>query len=428
MLTCTVGKPLETSSTETTSLAASYHDRPSLSLVTRHSDRVSELGRPLRAVFLLSSMPVGGAETLLVNMMRRFRPDRVVPAIACMKDLGTLGGSIQSEFPTTSHWLRHKYDFFIVDRLADHFVRERVDAVVTVGAGDKMFWGRIAARLAGVPVVCSALHSTGWPDGVGRLNRMLTRWTDRFIAVAKSHGEFLRDWERFPENKVVVIPNGVDTFKFRPDEAAKLDVRRELELAPSTPLVGIVAALRPEKNHSLFLEMAKGVLKDHPSAKFLIIGDGPERSTIEHRIRELDLRGSVILLGSRLDTDRLVAALDVFSLTSLNEASPVSILEAMACGVPVVSTRVGSVAESVLDAWNGFTVGSGDSHGLSSAVSSILADRELASLLGSNGRQHVVESYSLDSMVAGYEELLATVFVSKRPWLFPEGSVVPSTP
>jgi glycosyltransferase involved in cell wall biosynthesis len=76
-----------------------------------------------------------------------------------------------------------------------------------------------------------------------------------------------------------------------------------------------------------------------------------------------------------------------------------------------------------LDAWNGFTVESGDAIGLSTSVSSILSDRELASLFGSNGRQHVVESFSLDSMVAGYEELLATVFVSKRPWLFPAVSV-----
>ena len=413
MLTCTVGETHVDSSPKPSSLA----------LATPFSDRVSALGRPLRTLFLLSSMPVGGAETLLVNMMRRFRPDRVVPAIACMKELGPLGESIQAEFPTSSHWLRHKYDYFIVDRLADHFVRERFDAVITVGAGDKMFWGRIAARLAGIPVVCSALHSTGWPDGVGRLNRVLTRWTDRFIAVAESHGEFLCNWERFPENKVVVIPNGVDTFKFKPDDAARLDVRRELGLSPSTPLVGIVAALRPEKNHSLFLEMAKGVLRVHPSAKFIIIGDGPERSSIERRIADLSLDRSVMLLGSRSDTDRLVAALDVFTLTSVNEASPVSILEAMACGVPVVSTRVGSVAESVLDAWNGFTVESGDAIGLSSAVSSVLSDRELASLLGSNGRQHVVESFSLDSMVVGYEELLATVFISKRPWLFPAPSV-----
>jgi len=395
------------------------HEESLPPLVTPFSDRVSALGRPLRTVFLLSSMPVGGAETLLVNMMRRFRPDRIAPAIACMAELGTLGESIHFEFPASSHWLRHKYDFFIVDRLADHFVRERFDAVITVGAGDKMFWGRIAARLAGVPVVCSALHSTGWPDGVGRLNRTLTRWTDRFIAVAKSHGDFLRDWERFPESKVVVIPNGVDTFKFKPDDAARLDVRRELGFSPSTPLVGIVAALRPEKNHTLFLDMAKAILKDHPAAKFVIIGEGPKRGTIEHRIAELGLEGSVVLLGSRSDTDRLVAALDVFTLTSLNEASPVSILEAMACGVPVVSTRVGSVAESVLDAWNGFTVESEDSAGLSSAVSTLLSDRELASLFGSNGRHHVVDSFSLDSMVAGYEELLATVFVSKKPWLFP---------
>ena len=88
--------------------------------------------------------------------------------------------------------------------------------MVTVGAGDKMFWGRLAARRVGVPVIVSALHSTGWPDGVGRLNRLLTPITDAFIAVAASHGRFLIERTGFPADKVAVIPNGVDTQRFAP--------------------------------------------------------------------------------------------------------------------------------------------------------------------------------------------------------------------
>ena len=91
--------------------------------------------------------------------------------------------------------------------------------IITVGAGDKMFWGRLAAHLAGVPVIVSALHSTGWPDGVGRINRWLTGITDGFIAVADAHGEFLRDCERFPPERVHVIRNGVDCARFRGSEA-----------------------------------------------------------------------------------------------------------------------------------------------------------------------------------------------------------------
>jgi hypothetical protein len=156
---------------------------------------------PIRCQFLITSMPVGGAETLLVNLLRRLDPTRIAPEVVCLKSPGPLGESIADEFPFHSGLTRGKLDPFVLPRLVRLMRRRRVDAVVTVGAGDKMFWGRLAAWIAGVPVIASALHSTGWPDGVGRLNRLLTPLTDAFIAVADSHGEFLRDFERFPPRK-----------------------------------------------------------------------------------------------------------------------------------------------------------------------------------------------------------------------------------
>ena len=146
---------------------------------------------PLRVMFLLTSMPVGGAETLLVNLIRRLDRNRFSPQIVCLKEPGPLGEEMAAEITVHHGMLASKYDLRILYRLPRLMRREQIDAVVTVGAGDKMFWGRVAARQAGVPVVLSALHSTGWPDCIGRMNRWLTRWTDAFIAVAPSHGKFL---------------------------------------------------------------------------------------------------------------------------------------------------------------------------------------------------------------------------------------------
>ncbi|MCA9201201.1 MAG: glycosyltransferase, partial [Planctomycetales bacterium] len=238
---------------------------------------------PLRTLFLLSNMPVGGAEVLLSNLMDRFDPDRIQPEFACLKDLGELGEEMAVRFKATSRLIKGKYDVAVVRRLASLMVRHRIDAVVTVGAGDKMFWGRIAAKVANVPVILSALHSTGWPDGVGKLNRMLTSWTDGFIAVASEHGRFLREFEKFPADKVFVIPNGVDTQRFVRNEQAGQRIRNELNIPPDAPVIGIVAALRPEKNHALFLEAAKRVAQVRSDAHFVIVGDGPCRTELEHR-------------------------------------------------------------------------------------------------------------------------------------------------
>ncbi len=377
------------------------------------NELVANPQRPLRTMFVITSMPVGGAETLLVNLLRKFRSTHVIPAIACLKEKGPLGTEIAREFSVTEHWLQSKYDVRVLPRLANHLRKEKIDAVISVGAGDKMFWGRLAGKLAGVPVICSALHSTGWPDGVGRMNRWLTPITDAFIAVAKPHGQFLTDFEKFPASKVVVIPNGVDTQRFKPDPKAGAIVRFELGLAPDTPLIGIVAALRPEKNHSLFLDAASKVIAKFPKAHFVIIGDGPERTKIENQIAALNLASNVSLLGTRSDTPKLLAALNVFALTSHNEASPVSILEALSCEVPVVSTRVGSVAESVHDQWNGFTVEPGDVDALCDRIKFLLWNKATAEMMGSNGRGHVQSHGSLETMVQMYEQLIHSIYDRK---------------
>jgi len=366
--------------------------------------------RPLRTLFVITSMPVGGAETLLVNLMRNFRTSHIVPMVACLKEKGPLGEEIAKEFEVTDHWLRGKYDIGVVQRMSRYMVYQRCDAIITVGAGDKMFWGRLAARYASIPVVCSALHSTGWPDGVGRLNRLLTPITDAFIAVAKPHGEFLVDYERFPAKKVAVIPNGVDTERFQPNDDFRRAVRRELGISLTAPLTGIVAALRPEKNHRLFLTVAAKIIERQPDAHFVIVGDGPERGAIEAAVEDLGIRRSVSLLGSRSDTPRLLASLDVFALTSHNEASPVSILEALACGVPVVSTRVGSVSETVHDQWNGFTAEPGDCDGIASGILRLLRDKPTADQMGRNGREHVQTHGSLRTMVRMYEQLIHRIY------------------
>jgi glycosyltransferase involved in cell wall biosynthesis len=365
--------------------------------------------RPLRTSFVITSMEVGGAETLLVNLMRGFDRDRIDPELICLKDLGPLGKTLEPEFPTRSNVLTSKWDLRVLPRLAAHFRRQKTDAVVTVGAGDKMFWGRLSAWLAGVPVIASALHSTGWPDGVGRMNRTLTRITHCFIAVAQSHGEFLVDFERFPRHKVHVIRNGIDTQRFAPQPACREEVRRRLNVPIDSKLIGIVAALRPEKNHELFLHGARLLRASHPNSHFVIIGDGPQRSTIQQKCAEWNLTECVHLLGNRNDTPFWLAGLDAFALTSHNEANPVSILESLSCGVPVVATDVGSVAETVIPGETGFLIEPGNAEELASQLGRILDHPTLGKTLGARGRQCVVRTGSLDSMVQGYTDLICNL-------------------
>ena len=376
------------------------------------SSGTREWGRALRVMFVQTDMRVGGAEVLTANIIRRLDRKRFAPELCCLKGLGTLGEALADEIPVHHGLLGGKYDLRVLPRLAGLMKRRKIDTVITVGAGDKMFWGRLAARVVGVPVTLSALHSTGWPDGVGRLNRMLTPITDSFIAVAQSHGRFLAKNLGIPESRVAVISNGVDTGRFSPiaDVAA---VRRELGIGAADPVVGIVAALRPEKNHKLFLEMAARVVQELPAVRFLIIGEGPCRDAIAERAQALGVTSRTMFLGSRDDVPRLLAAMDVFALTSHIEANPVSILEAMSVGRPVVATDVGSIHEAVADGQTGYLVPAGDANRLADRVLQLRVDRGRREAMGAAAREAVVGSWSLDAMVRGYERLIESTYARK---------------
>jgi glycosyltransferase involved in cell wall biosynthesis len=367
---------------------------------------------PLRVMFMVTSMPVGGAETLLVNLVRRMERERFAPEVCCLKERGPLGEELALTVPVHSRLLAGKYDLRVLPRLVRLFRRRRVDAVVTVGAGDKMFWGRLAAWQAGVPVVASALHSTGWPDGVGRLNRRLTPLTDVFIAVAEPHGRHLIEVENFPAEKVRVISNGVDTERFC-EKSPCPDLRRELEIEEHAPVAVIVAALRPEKNHELLLAAFKQVSLEAPEARLLIVGDGPRRDVLEQTAKALGIDSMVRFLGTRGDIPEILALANVFVLSSHNEANPVSILEAMACGKPVVATDVGSVGEAVIDTQTGFLVEPGDAQRMARHLIHLFRKPALARRMGRLGRQHVIDRWSLTQMVRGYEALIGEIYTAK---------------
>ncbi len=374
---------------------------------------MSDSHRPLNVLFLITSMEVGGAEILLVNMMRRFDPKLVVPQVGCLKHAGELGEQIAEEFKVHEHLINGKYDALVLRRLKKLMRAEKIDAVITVGAGDKMFWGRLAARQAKVPVILSALHSTGWPDGVGRLNRMLTPITDGFIAVAQPHRDYLVCEERFPEHKVHLIPNGIDTDRFVFDAQRRDAWRQEHGIGSDDPVCGIVAALRPEKNHELFLAAADQVNQQIPNSHFLIVGDGQQRESLQEYALTLSARSNIHFVGNSHDIPGALSAMDLFALTSHNEASPVSILEAMSVTLPVVAPQVGSIDQAVIEGKTGFLFPKNDQTQCVKHWLKLLQDKDLRKTMGQAARQHVVDYGSLQTMTDGYTRLVFEIFSRK---------------
>jgi glycosyltransferase involved in cell wall biosynthesis len=159
--------------------------------------------------------------------------------------------------------------------------------------------------------------------------------------------------------------------------------------------------------------LAYSRLEHLPAATFLVVGDGPRRGELETLATQLGVAPAVRFLGTRHDVPELLAACDLAALTSHNEASPVSILEALSVGRPVVAANVGSVSESVLDGQTGRLFPAGDVGAFAAAMMELLVDAPLRRRLGAAGRALVLERWSLDAMVRGYEQLIERIYQTK---------------
>lgn len=214
---------------------------------------------------------------------------------------------------------------------------------------------------------------------------------------------------RRPRVPVETLLHGADPriFGQAPDRDA---LRREFGVAPGAPVIGTVANYRPEKGHRHLLAAAVRVREALPEARFVLVGGGPLEADVRREARELGLEGTVVFAAPRHEAARVAAAFDVFVLASLHEGLPISVLEAMALGRPVVVTDAGGTTEVVTDRVNGLVVPPGDAGALAEGILELLGDPGLAGRLGEAARRRSADfdiRRTVRRMEEVYEELLA---------------------
>ncbi len=281
------------------------------------------------------------------------------------------------------------------------------------------FVGRIAAWLAEVPIVVHTYHGHvlhGYYSPLksrllGEMETTLARITDRIVAVSDKIRDELAAYGVAPKEKIVTVPLGLELDEFLDNACWRGAFRRELGLADDAPLVGIVGRLAPIKNHRLFLEMAAQMLARVPAARFVVVGDGLLRAELEEYACVLGIAPQVTFAGWRRDLAKIYADLDALVVSSLNEGTPVSAIEAMASGCPVVATRVGGLPDLIAEGETGYLVESGDASGLTRAVADLLGDRPKSEKMAQTARQFVRERFSARRLITDienlYEQLLA---------------------
>jgi L-malate glycosyltransferase len=228
------------------------------------------------------------------------------------------------------------------------------------------------------------------------LSRWKYRQVDCFICASEAIRQIVLS-DGIPGNRTVTVHEGVDLDRIA--AAPRAELHPELWLPHDAPLVGNVAALVPHKGQRHLVDAAGLVLPKQPDARFIIAGEGELRPTLEHQIRQHHLEKHVILAGFRPDILSLHKAFDIFVMSSVTEGLGTSILDAMACGKPVVGTTAGGIPEVVSDGETGLLVPPRDPEAMAAAIIRLLSDRSLRERMGAAGLARVHERFSAETMV-----------------------------
>ena len=356
-------------------------------------------------VHLIYRLDFGGLETLMVDCVNRMPRDKYRHAIVCLTGYTAFADKVTS--PGVELYALDKAPGLGLGTHAALFkllrrLRPAILHTYNLSAIEYSF----TAALAGVPIRVHAEHGrdAGDPQGLNPrhnlLRRLMSPFIDRYVPVSLDLELWLENVVGIAPAKVGLIGNGVDTLHFRP--------------APPAPggafVVGTVGRLQDVKNQAGLVD-AFAALRSMPPAqpqqqqRLVIVGDGPLRAQLEAKVAQAGLADAVTLAGARTDIADLMRGFSVFALSSIAEGTPVTLLEAMACALPVVSTAVGGIPELVQDGVTGTLVPAGDAAALAAALARYAADPALAARHGAAGRERIENHYSVSAMVQAYVAL-----------------------
>ena len=368
--------------------------------------------RAVRVMHVLFSLRLGGTEAGVVKLVNGLDRSRVVSSIVGCKRGDGLKDRLAADVAVFEFDRRDGNDPMIVARLLSLFRRERPDIVHTHSWGT-LCEGLIAARLAGIRHVVHGEHGT---MDIRPRNVVIQRWAwrrmDAVLSVSSRLADRMADQIGFARARIHVIRNGIDTGRFRP--ALRADARASLGIAEDECVIGTVGRLVPVKDQAGLIEALARLNERGVRARALIAGDGPLRGELEALAAVRGVGQSVTFLGARSDVERVLAALDIFVLSSVSEGLSNTILEAMASGVPVVATRVGGAEESVEEGRTGMLVPASSPGDLADALAGLAHDHALRAQFGAAGRLKAEREFSLEAMTDAYTDFY-TGLVTGRP-------------
>jgi len=366
-----------------------------------------DLDERITVFHLIGSLRIGGAEEQLVTLASKFDSEKFRIIVGAMQPGGGFVDRLAKsgiEYSCLNFRVR-SWPLYVL-RLAKLLEREKVDVMHTHMSSAAKY-GRLAGLLAGVPVMVTTDHGqdrekTWWDIFVDRVFNGITAAR---VGVTNDVTDIIHMRDHTPKDKIVMIPNGVDTERFHVDKSEGLRIRKELGLPDDAIVVGTVARLTWEKSLDVLIETVSILSKAVPQVRCVIVGDGYLRDDLVKCIESFGMQNNIVMTGIRLDVPNMLSSFDVFALSSKSEGLPVSILEAMSARKPIACTNVGGIPEVVSDREEALLVQPDDPNALADAISEIIANPDLAAGLTKKAYERVAREYSIEATVGKLQDL-----------------------
>jgi glycosyltransferase involved in cell wall biosynthesis len=373
-----------------------------------------------KILYLITGTKVGGTERSLLEICRRLDRDRYLPTVVSLKKEGPVGAMIrEAGVDVISLNMGESAGLFSTVEFAagllhlPRLLRGRSFDILHSFLFRANIFGRLAARRCGVAKTVSSYRGTleepkPW---MLALDRATLDRADALCTLSQALAAELQARLKAPPGKIAVVPNGVDVdAAVQHLEACAPEARRELGLSPADMVVATIGRIHPEKGLPYLLESFRPFLHEHPRAVLLIAGDGPERGALEEVAKSLRIAERVRFLGTVPEPWKVLAAADIFVLSSVYEGMPNALLEAMAAALPVVATGIGAVPEMIEDGSEGFIVPPRDPSSMTAALERLAWSTDLRRDMGRRGRETARVSFSpavtMGRLEALYESLL----------------------
>lgn len=354
-------------------------------------------------LYLVGSFKSGGTETQLFELLRRLDRRRFEPSVLCIEKKGSLLPEVESlgvevrDLGVSSILRPGSIKAF--RRHAAWALERDVRIIHGFLFHGGLYGAALKARVPGASLVVSEQAIGGHEGrrhGLGRL--LFASKVDVLTANCEAVRRFVAARYGTERDRIRVIYGGVDVRRFSP--------RRRSERGPGAPpVIGCVGRLHPDKGQTVLVSAASAILREFPSARFLLVGEGPQRGEIEALIARLGIQASVEMLGDRRDVPEILAGIDVAVLPSTSEGFANAALEGLACGIPLVVSDAGGNPEIVTDRITGRVFPNGDASALAACVVEMLRDPDRAREMSEEGRRRVETVFPLEEMVRRHEEL-----------------------